>query len=69
MGEGTSLTGAINADNTGGTVAVTMVEGATWTLTEDSYISSIEGDISGIITNGYHLYVDGEELLTTRESG
>lgn len=63
MGQGTTMTGTINADNTGGTVSVVMEAGAVWTLTGDSYISNFEGDIANIAANGYHLYIDGEKVL------
>lgn len=63
MKSGTNYTGAINPDGEGGTVNVTLDEDSTWTLTGDSYISSFSGDTSSINTNGYHLYVDGEEIL------
>lgn len=42
-----------------GDVSVTLDENSTWTLTGDSYISSFEGDLSKINTNGYTLYVNG----------
>ena len=61
--DGTTYTGAINPDEEGGTVNVTLDEDSTWTLTGDSYISSFSGDTSCVNTNGYHLYVNGEEIL------
>ena len=42
-----------------GDVSVTLDENSTWTLTGDSYITSFEGDLSKINTNGYTLYVNG----------
>ena len=54
-----AYTGAVNAANEG-SVAVTIAEGATWTLTGDSYVDSIDGDLSGLDLNGYTLYVNGE---------
>jgi hypothetical protein len=63
MGDGTAFVGAINPDGEGGSVDVTMEAGSTWTLTGDSYISSFDGDASQITANGYHVYVNGEELL------
>ena len=42
-----------------GDVSVTLDENSTWTLTGDSYISSFEGDLSNVNTNGYTLYVNG----------
>lgn len=63
MKNGTSFHGAINPDGEGGTVEVTLDADSAWTLTGDSYISSFDGDISSITANGYHLYINGEEML------
>ena len=53
-----TLTGAINPTGTYGTTTVTIEEGSTWTLTGNSYITSLNG--SGTInTHGYTLYVNG----------
>ena len=48
-----------------GTVSVTLGSGCTWTLTGDSYVTSFDGDASGIISNGYTLYVNGTALMGT----
>ena len=45
-----------------GTVSVTLESGCTWTLTGDSYVTSFDGDVSNIISNGYTLYVNGVAL-------
>ena len=63
MKSGTNYTGAINPDGAEGTVDVTLDKDSTWTLTGDSYITSFDGDTSCINTNGYHLYVNGEQVL------
>ena len=63
MKNGTSYEGAINPDGDGGTVDVTLDDDSTWTLTGDSYIASFDGDTSNITANGYHLYVNGEQVL------
>ncbi len=52
------ITGIITADSSS-SVAVNMSNGSTWTLTGDSYITSLSGDVSGIDLNGYTLYVNG----------
>lgn len=57
------LTGAINADNSGGNISVSLDENSTWNLTSDCYISSFEGDISRINAGEYHLYVNGEMVV------
>ena len=63
MKNGTSCEGAINPDGDGGTVDVTLDDNSTWTLTGDSYITRFDGDTSNITANGYHLYVNGEQVL------
>ena len=54
--EGSSLTGAINGE---GKVSVTLDASSAWTLTGDSYVTSIDGDLSGLDLNGFNLYVNG----------
>lgn len=49
-----------------GTVSVSLDADSTWTLTEDTYISSFEGDASSVVSNGHKLYVDGEVLSGTK---
>lgn len=60
---GSVLTGAINADNSGGNISVFLDENSTWNLTSDCYISSFEGDISNINAGEFHLYVNGEMVV------
>ena len=60
---GSVLTGAINADNSGGNISVFLDENSTWNLTSDSYIFSFEGDISNINAGEFHLYVNGEMVV------
>ena len=43
-----------------GTVNVKIDGSSTWTLTGNTYITSLEGDVSQINTNGYKLYVGGK---------
>ena len=45
-----------------GNVAVILDDTSTWTLTADTWISSLEGDASRIVGNGYTLYVNGEAI-------
>ena len=45
-----------------GTVSVSIDKSSTWTLTADTYISSFDGDVSSINSNGYTLYVNGVAL-------
>lgn len=43
-----------------GTVTVKIDNTSTWTLTGDTYISALDGNLSQINTNGYKLYVNGK---------
>jgi len=54
----TSLTGAINPANEGA-VYVEIESGSSWTLTADSYVTSLTCDAGAIKLNGHTLYVDG----------
>ncbi len=60
---GSVFNGAVNPDGEGGTVKVSLDSGSSWTLTGDSYITEFDGDVSQITSNGYHLYVNGEQIL------
>ncbi len=74
--DGSSFTGAISGNITDasgntvssevGTVSVSLDESSTWTLTEDTWITSFSGSASSIITNGHTLYVNGTALSGTR---
>ena len=69
---GSAFTGSIDGSITNakgttvstevGTVAVTLDSTSTWTLTEDTYITSFDGDVSNIISNGHTLYVNGTAI-------
>lgn len=63
LSENSSFEGTINPDGNGGTVNVTLTDTAGWSLCADAYISAFNGDISQVITNGFHLYVNGEPVL------
>ena len=56
-----AFTGAIDPDGAQGIVYVEIESGSTWTLTADSYISSLTCDAGAIQLNGHKLYVDGKE--------
>ena len=45
-----------------GTVNVDLGDDCTWTLTADTYITSLKGDMSCIKANGHRLLVGGKEL-------
>ena len=68
MSESSSYTGAINGENTASLVELTLDSSSVWTLTGDSYVTSLndaENDYSNINLNGYTLYVDGEAITST----
>ena len=62
MEDGTEFSGAINPDGEGGEVSVTISDDSKWKLTADTYITELNGSTENIDTNGYHLYVNGEEI-------
>lgn len=59
MSDNSSFEGSINENQEGGTVAVSLDDSSTWTLTGDSYVTSFEGSMDNVDLNGYTLYVDG----------
>ena len=63
-GEITNAKGATVSTSIG-TVSVTLESGSTWNLTADSYITEFNGDASGIVSNGYTVYVNGVALTGT----
>ena len=54
-----TFNGAINSDGSAGEVYVELSGGSKWTLTADSYISSLTCDADSIDLNGHTLYVGG----------
>lgn len=60
MASGSIYEGAVNADNEG-SVFVRIENGSTWTLTGDSYVTSLTCEADSIKLNGYKLYVNGKE--------
>ena len=62
MKDGTNFKGTINTAGAAGTVSVIIDADSTWTLTGDSYVTSFDGDLTNVNTNGYHLYVNGEQV-------
>ncbi|MCR5769906.1 MAG: right-handed parallel beta-helix repeat-containing protein [Butyrivibrio sp.] len=60
---GSEFEGSINTDGEAGSVSVTLDDDSKWVLTGDSYITEFDGDTDNIETNGYHVYVNGEELV------
>lgn len=56
---GSTYTGAINSDGQDGGVYVDIADGCTWTLTGDSYVTSLTCTAGSINLNGHSLYVNG----------
>ena len=61
--ENSSFSGAVNEENSEGEIYVEIEEGSKWTLTADSYITSLTCLTDSIDLNGYKLYVDGVEYV------
>ncbi len=71
LADGSSFNGSLGGNITNaagegvstktGTVHVTLGDDCTWTLTADTYITSLKGDASHIKSNGHRLFVDGKE--------
>ncbi|MEE3420907.1 MAG: S-layer homology domain-containing protein [Lachnospiraceae bacterium] len=64
LSDGSTYTGTINARNTDGKVYVEVPEGTTWTLTGDSYVTSLTCTAGSINLNGHKLYVNGKEYTS-----
>ena len=73
--EGTTFEGYVNGNIVNatnqtvstevGTVAVTLDNNSTWTLTADSYVTEFNGTAANVIANGHTLYVEGTALTGT----
>lgn len=73
--EGTTFEGYVNGNIVNasnkivstevGTVAVTLDNDSTWTLTADSYVTEFNGTAANVIANGHKLYVKGTALTGT----
>ena len=72
LAEGSTFNGCIDGNITNaagnsvstetGTVNVTLGDNCTWTLTADTYITSLKGDTSQIKKDGHRLFVGGKEI-------
>jgi len=72
LADGSTFNGCINGNITNaegnsvstetGTVNVTLGDDSIWTLTADTYITSLTGDASHIKSNGHRLFIGGKEL-------
>jgi hypothetical protein len=63
LSNSSSFTGSINSDGTqAASLSVTIDSTSTWTLTADSYVSSFNGSLDNVVSNGYTLYVNGNAV-------
>ena len=53
-----AITGAITCDSVS-SVTVNLGENAAWTLTGDSFITALNGDLENVDLNGFTLYING----------
>ena len=70
--EGSSFEGTIGGEITNakgesvssevGEVTVALDDTSTWTLTADTWITALEGDVANVNANGHTLYVNGEAV-------
>ena len=67
--DGSSFAGAVNPDGQTGDVYVELDANSTWTLTADSYVSSLTCVQGTINLNGHKLYVNGQEYDGESASG
>ena len=67
--DASSFTGAVNPDGQTGDVYVELDANSTWTLTADSYVSSLMCVQGTINLNGHKLYVNGQEYDGESASG
>lgn len=75
LSDGSALTGAINADAVADRTSVTLDDSSTWTLTADSYVTSLSGaqidgsSISNIVGNGFNVYYDATDAANSTFNG
>ncbi len=65
--DSSAFTGALNNENSGGQIYVEL-NSSTWTLTGDSYITSLTCAADSINLNGYSLYVNGTAYVSGSSS-
>lgn len=63
-----TYTGAINSDGQQGEVYVEIESGSTWTISGDSYITSLTCEADSINLNGHTLYVNGKKYTEGTQS-
>ncbi len=75
LSNGSSLTGAVNADAAADSASVTLDDASTWTLTADSHVTSISGaqidgsSVTNIVGNGFNMYYDATDAANSALTG
>ncbi|MBQ9549753.1 MAG: hypothetical protein IJU87_02980 [Lachnospiraceae bacterium] len=67
LSNGSEFTGTVNTGGEAGEVYVELKDGSKWTLTADSFITSLTCDMDAIDLNGHKLYIDGDEYKEDSE--
>ncbi|MHC1753869.1 MAG: hypothetical protein AB9861_00260 [Methanosarcina sp.] len=64
----TTLTGAVNADNTAGSMAIELDSTSTWDVTGTSYLTGLtdeDSTLANIKDNGYTVYYDADNSINS----
>ena len=69
LSDSSVFTGAINSSGQAGEVFVDLSSGAKWTLTSDSYITSLTCAEGAVNLNGHSLYVNGVKYTGSASTG
>ena len=69
LSDGSSFSGAINADGAAGEVYVELDDTSKWTLSADSYVTSLSCPAGAVDLNGHVLYVDGKAYDGSASTG
>nr|WP_321403703.1 hypothetical protein [uncultured Desulfobacter sp.] len=56
------FTGTINANDEAGNVTLYIDKTSKWSLSGDSYVISVTGEVNNIDLNGHNLYVNGHPI-------
>lgn len=62
LAQGSTFSGTINEADQQGTVAVTLDATSTWSLTGDAHVTSFQGNLDNVVTNGHALWVNGKKV-------
>ena len=63
LDEGATYEGAFNSDDTAKSAAITLAKTATWTLTDDAYVTTLADAATGytnITSNGHNIYYNAD---------